>query len=42
MSRDVENALIQIAQHYGGNSVTEAVSFVDKLREEGRYLLDVY
>lgn len=42
MSTDVENALIQIAQHYGGNSVTEAVSFVNKLREEGRYLLDVY
>ncbi len=42
MSTDVENALIQIAQHYGGRSVTEAVSFVEKLKEEGRYLLDVY
>ncbi|HRP57274.1 flavodoxin domain-containing protein [Agriterribacter sp.] len=42
MSTDVENALIQIAQHYGGKSVTEAVSVVEKLKEEGRYLLDVY
>ncbi|HRO45596.1 flavodoxin domain-containing protein [Agriterribacter sp.] len=42
MSTDVENALIQIAQHYGGKSVTEAVSFVENLKEEGRYLLDVY
>ena len=42
MSTDVENALVQIAQHYGGKSLTEAVSFVEKLKEEGRYLLDVY
>ncbi|HRQ52343.1 MAG TPA: sulfite reductase, partial [Agriterribacter sp.] len=42
MSADVENALIQIAQHHGGKSVTEAFSFVEKLKDEGRYLLDVY
>lgn len=42
MSTDVENALIQIAQYHGGKSVTEAFSFVEKLKEEGRYLLDVY
>ncbi len=42
MSTDVESALVQIAQHYGGKPVTEAVSFVERLKEEGRYLLDVY
>ncbi|HTN05356.1 diflavin oxidoreductase [Agriterribacter sp.] len=42
MSADVENALIQIAQHHGGKSATEAFSFVENLKEEGRYLLDVY
>lgn len=42
MSTDVENALIQIVQNYGGKSVAEAFSFVEKLKEEGRYLLDVY
>ncbi len=42
MSTDVENTLMQIAEHHGGKSVNEAFSFVEQLKEEGRYLLDVY
>ena len=42
MSTDVENALIQIAQHHGGQPLSDAYSFIEKLKEEGRYLLDVY
>ena len=42
MSTDVENTLLQIIERYGGKSVAEAQAYLDKLREEGRYLLDVY
>jgi len=42
MSADVENTLLQIIERYGGKSVAEAQAYLDKLREEGRYLLDVY
>jgi sulfite reductase (NADPH) flavoprotein alpha-component len=42
MSTDVENTLLQIIERYGGKSVAEAQVYLDKLREEGRYLLDVY
>jgi sulfite reductase (NADPH) flavoprotein alpha-component len=42
MSTDVENTLLQVIERYGGKSVAEAQAYLDKLREEGRYLLDVY
>ncbi len=42
MSADVENTLLQIIERYGGKSVAEAQAYLDKLSEEGRYLLDVY
>jgi sulfite reductase (NADPH) flavoprotein alpha-component len=42
MSTDVENTLLQVIERYGGKSVVEAQAYFDKLREEGRYLLDVY
>lgn len=42
MSTDVENTLLQIIERYGGKSIGEAVTYLDQLKEEGRYLLDVY
>ncbi|MCC6286603.1 MAG: flavodoxin domain-containing protein [Chitinophagaceae bacterium] len=42
MSVDVENTLLQIIERYGGKSVGEAVVFLDHLKEQGRFLLDVY
>lgn len=42
MSVDVENTLLQILERYGGQSVTEAVAYLQAMKEEGRFLLDVY
>lgn len=42
MSVDVENTLLQIIERYGGKSVSEAATFLDHLKEQGRFLLDVY
>ena len=42
MSRDVENTLLQIISRQGGKSEPEALAFLEKLKEEGRYLKDVY
>ncbi len=42
MSTDVENALLQIAEKYGNKSPEEAIQFLQDLKEEGRYLTDVY
>lgn len=42
MSTDVENTLLQIIERYGGMSVADAFALLDRLKEEGRYLLDVY
>ncbi|MFT3700987.1 MAG: hypothetical protein QM802_01345 [Agriterribacter sp.] len=42
MSVDVENTLLQIIERYGGKSISDAIALLDKLKEEGRYLLDVY
>ncbi|AKQ47733.1 sulfite reductase [Rufibacter radiotolerans] len=42
MSVDVENTLLQIIAQQGGLSAQDAQSFLDKLKEEGRYLKDVY
>jgi sulfite reductase (NADPH) flavoprotein alpha-component len=42
MSTDVEDTLMQIVQKCGGKSIEEAVQFVEGLKEEGRYLKDVY
>jgi sulfite reductase (NADPH) flavoprotein alpha-component len=42
MSVDVENTLLQIIERYGGKSIIDAIALLDKLKEEGRYLLDVY
>ncbi len=42
MSVDVEDTLMQIVGQYGNKSIEEAVQFIEGLKEEGRYLKDVY
>jgi sulfite reductase (NADPH) flavoprotein alpha-component len=42
MSIDVENTLLQIVENFGNKSAEEAVQFVGQLKDEGRYLKDVY
>jgi sulfite reductase (NADPH) flavoprotein alpha-component len=42
MSKDVDNTLIKILQKHGNKSQDEAVRYVETLKEENRYLLDVY
>ncbi|AXY76118.1 sulfite reductase [Paraflavitalea soli] len=42
MSVDVEYALLQVIQRYSGKTDEEAIQYLDQLKEEGRYLKDVY
>ncbi|WEK36295.1 MAG: flavodoxin domain-containing protein [Candidatus Pseudobacter hemicellulosilyticus] len=42
MSRDVEYTLLQIIERFGAKDTQDAISYLDKLKEEGRYLKDVY
>lgn len=42
MSVDVEYALLQVIQRYGGKTDEQAIQYLDQLKEEGRYLKDVY
>lgn len=42
MSVDVENSLLQIIEQYGERSKEDAQQYLDNLKEEGRYVLDVY
>lgn len=42
MSVDVENTLLEIIEEHGNKTVEEAVQFIEQLKEEGRYLKDVY
>lgn len=42
MSKDVENTLLEIIQQQGSKSNEEAVQYLKKLKEEGRYEKDVY
>ena len=42
MSVDVENTLLQIFMLYGNKSTTAALQYLDTLKEQGRYLKDVY
>lgn len=42
MSADVEDMLLQIVEKFGNKSIEEAVQFVEGLKEDGRYLKDVY
>jgi sulfite reductase (NADPH) flavoprotein alpha-component len=42
MSADVENAFLHVAEKYGNKSPEEALQFLQELKEDGRYLTDVY
>jgi sulfite reductase (NADPH) flavoprotein alpha-component len=42
MSSDVENSILAIFQLFGNKTTTEAEQALDQLKEEGRYLKDVY
>jgi sulfite reductase (NADPH) flavoprotein alpha-component len=42
MSADVEDTLMQIIEKYGNKNIEEAVQFIEQLKEDGRYLKDVY
>jgi sulfite reductase (NADPH) flavoprotein alpha-component len=42
MSVDVENTLIQIVETFGNKSKDEAIQFIQQLREDGRFMKDVY
>lgn len=42
MSVDVEDTLMQIVQKFGNKTIEEAVQFVEQMKDEGRYLKDVY
>lgn len=42
MCADVENTLLQVAQKFGNKSPEGATQFLQELKEDGRYLTDVY
>ncbi len=42
MSTDVQQTILQVIQRYGNKSSTEAMTYLQYMKEEGRYLLDVY
>jgi sulfite reductase (NADPH) flavoprotein alpha-component len=42
MSFDVEETILQIIRKYGNLTIDEASDFIAQLKEEGRYLKDVY
>jgi sulfite reductase (NADPH) flavoprotein alpha-component len=42
MSIDVEQTILQIIEKFGERSKEEAQQYLDNLKEEGRYVTDVY
>ncbi len=42
MSADVEDTLMQIVEKFGNKTIEEAVQFIEQLKEDDRYLKDVY
>ncbi|MDB5199391.1 MAG: NADPH--hemoprotein reductase [Chitinophagaceae bacterium] len=42
MSVDVEQTLLQIIEQFGDRSKEEAVKYLDDMKEDGRYIKDVY
>ncbi len=42
MSVDVEDTLMQIVEKFGDKTIEEAVQLIEQLKDEGRYLKDVY
>jgi sulfite reductase (NADPH) flavoprotein alpha-component len=42
MSEDVERTILEVIRHYGKKNETQALGYLDELKEAGRYLKDVY
>jgi sulfite reductase (NADPH) flavoprotein alpha-component len=42
MSVDVEKTLLQIIEQFGERSNEEAIQYLDRMKEDGRYIKDVY
>lgn len=42
MSVDVENTLLQIIERFGSKTSAQAIEYLNNLKEEGRFLKDVY
>jgi sulfite reductase (NADPH) flavoprotein alpha-component len=42
MSKDVEYALLQVIERFGSRSSEQAIEFLEQLKEQGKYLKDVY
>ena len=42
MSIDVENTLLHIIEQRGSRSKEEAIQYLDQMKEDGRYMKDVY
>ncbi|MDQ6902217.1 MAG: sulfite reductase, partial [Bacteroidota bacterium] len=42
MSFDVEKTLLQIIEEFGERSSIDAAKYLDDLKEDGRYIKDVY
>lgn len=42
MSADVEDTLLQIIEKFGNKTIEQAVQFIEQMKEEDRYLKDVY
>lgn len=42
MSVDVEDTLMQVIEQGGNKTIEEAVQFIEQMKDEGRYLKDVY
>jgi sulfite reductase (NADPH) flavoprotein alpha-component len=42
MSIDVEQTLLQIIELFGDRSKEEAEQYLDDMKEDGRYVKDVY
>ncbi|MGH2646139.1 MAG: sulfite reductase, partial [Ginsengibacter sp.] len=42
MSVDVEESILQIIEQFGERSKEDAVLYLDSLKEDGRYVTDVY
>jgi sulfite reductase (NADPH) flavoprotein alpha-component len=42
MSKDVDYAMLQVIERFGSKSTAQAIEYLDQLKEQGRYLKDVY
>jgi sulfite reductase (NADPH) flavoprotein alpha-component len=42
MSIDVENTLLEIIEKFGERSKEDAIKYLDDMKEDGRYVKDVY